>query len=780
MRSRTDMHAYQVRAVDFIIKRKRCGLFVDMGLGKQQPDSEPVLTPSGWRAIGDLAVGDSVIGANGRPTLVTGVFPQGVHEVVKVAFNDGSWCNVGWEHLWRVQSDTMAHRGDIGRVMTTRQIADGGFTRKGFIRWRVPLTEPVQFDHADLQVDPYTLGVVLGDGTIGSSVTVCTDIEIILACGMKFLRSHKTSGYTAYGSLPGLARVMSSLGLVKTRSWEKFVPAAYLMASPEQRLALLQGLLDTDGGPIDKGGVEFSSTSEQLADDVVSLAQSLGGIGRKTGPRITRHQNGEGRPSWRVNVKLPSHMNPFRLARKLDKWIRPAKYPVIRKMISAEVVGTESSTCIMVAADDHLYLTRNYIVTHNTVSTLTAIKDLLDACAIKRVLVVAPLRVARSVWPDEIAEWSHLTGLSVSVCLGNEKQRLAGLAKTADIYTINRENVAWLVKKANGKWPFDMVVIDESSSFKSPSSQRFRALKKVFDLSQYMILLTGSPAPNGLLDVWSQYFLIDGGMALGRTYTGYKTRFFEQDYNGYNWLPKPGAAKLIHKAMSYRVLSMQAEDYLELPDRIDITVPVSLPEHTAADYDEFEKHLIIELEDDTIEALSAGVLANKLLQWCNGFVYTEDGAWIETHDAKLDAMEDILEDAGDEPVMVAYNYKVDLERIKRRFPHATVMDKNPDTITRWNARKIKLLLIHPASAGHGLNLQKGSNILIWFGLNWSLELYEQTCARLHRQGQTRPVRVYHIVVKGCLDERVMRVLAQKDKVQSSLLSALQYTHVKTL
>ena len=718
-----------------------------------------------------------------------------------------------------------------------------------------------------------------------------------------------------------------------------------------------------------------------------------------------------------------------------------------------------------------------------TVSTLTAIKDLIDACVIKRVLVIAPLRVARSVWPDEINEWSHLTGLSISVCLGNEKQRLAGLGKTADIYTINRENVAWLVKKANCKWPFDMIVIDESSSFKSPSSQRFRALKKVFGLSQYMVLLTGSPAPNGLLDVWSQYFLIDGGTALGRTYTGYKTRFFEQDYSGYNWLPKPGASKLIHKAMAPRILSMQAEDYLDLPDRIDITVPVSLPEHTAMDYDNFEKQMIIELEHDTIEALSAGVLANKLLQWCNGFVYTEDGSWVETHDAKLDAMEDILEDAGDEPVMVAYNYKVDLERLKRRFPHATVMDKNPDTITRWNARKIKLLLVHPAclhpstevltehrgwvriidvkrsdrvfdgeefvshdgcsfsgvkpviqlagltltpghkllvgqewveardvrdsesfreaacykysgaedylsemlplrndtgnafsergpgqqratrilpelyranipspdkhsdmadlerdeaacnksyrpglrtlrsgwarfvprmvqfqellsrygrrlqrqfnlgsnkqlqrvlqrelsmgnkrdptveqmqqqddclsrgsstfggilsdsgcvpmradnpikcwhdggrggsrldgivvseepqdaevydlvncgprsrflirncdgdvfvshnSAGHGLNLQKGSNILIWFGLNWSLELYEQTCARLHRQGQTRPVRIYHIVVRDCLDERVMRVLAQKDKVQSSLLSALQYTHVKTL
>lgn len=418
-----------------------------------------------------------------------------------------------------------------------------------------------------------------------------------------------------------------------------------------------------------------------------------------------------------------------------------------------------------------------------TVSTLTAIKDLLDACVIRKVLVIAPLRVARSVWVDEIEEWSHLHGMTLSVCLGSEKQRLAGLGKVADIYTINRENVAWLVKKAGAGWPFDMIVVDESSSFKSPSSQRFRALKKVFNLSQYMVLLTGTPAPNGLLDVWSQHFLIDGGQALGRTYTGYKGRFFEQDYSGYNWFPKPGAAKFIHKLMAPRILAMRAEDYLELPDRIDIRVPVTLPDATLAAYADFESKFTVDFEYDTrvstVEALSAGVLANKLLQWCNGFVYTDlDGSWVETHDAKLDAMEDILEDAGEEPVMVAYNFRVDLERILKRFPHATVMDKDPNTIKLWNERKIKLLLIHPASAGHGLNLQKGSNVLIWFGLNWSLELYEQTCARLHRQGQTRPVRIYHIIASGCLDERVMTVLGQKDKVQRSLVSALQYTNVK--
>lgn len=410
-----------------------------------------------------------------------------------------------------------------------------------------------------------------------------------------------------------------------------------------------------------------------------------------------------------------------------------------------------------------------------TTTTLTAVSDLIDGFAVKKVLVVAPLRVANSVWAQEIDKWYHLRHLKTSICTGPEKKRLAALQRNADVYLINRENVVWLVDHYKKKWPFDMVVIDESSSFKSPSSKRFKALKRILPFTDYMVLLTGTPSPNSLMDLWSQMYLVDFGESLGRTVTGYRQRFFEQDYMGYNWKIREGSDAKIHNLISDKVISMSAEDYLELPDRIDIKHDVELPSGAMSKYRQLEKTLLSDLDSgEEVEAISAASLANKLMQFSNGAAYYDDKKnWAEIHSAKIDALSDIREDNPNENMLVAYNYKFDLERLKAKFPDAVVLDKEQSTIDDWNAGKIPMLLAHPASAGHGLNLQSGGSLCVWFGLNWSLELYQQFNARLHRQGQSDAVRIIHIVSKDTIDERVLMVLNDKNATQASLLKALK-------
>jgi SNF2 family DNA or RNA helicase len=343
------------------------------------------------------------------------------------------------------------------------------------------------------------------------------------------------------------------------------------------------------------------------------------------------------------------------------------------------------------------------------------------------------------------------------------------------VYLINRENVVWLTEFYKKKWPFDMVVIDESSSFKSPSSKRFKALKRILPYTDYMVLLTGTPSPNSLLDLWSQMYLVDFGESLGRTVTGYRQRFFEQDFSGFNWKIRNGSDDKIHSLIAHKVISMSAEDYLELPDRIDLKSEVELPSGAALKYKALEKTLLADLDSgENIEAISAASLANKLMQFSNGAVYYDDKRnWAEVHSAKLDALSEIVEDNPNENMLVAYNYKFDLERLKARFPQAVVLDKEQSTIDAWNRGEIPMLLAHPASAGHGLNLQGGGSLCVWFGLNWSLELYQQFNARLHRQGQKNAVRIIHIVSKDTIDERVLRVLGDKDATQASLLNALK-------
>jgi len=411
-----------------------------------------------------------------------------------------------------------------------------------------------------------------------------------------------------------------------------------------------------------------------------------------------------------------------------------------------------------------------------TITTLTAITDLLDSFSVSKVLIIAPLRVANSVWHIEAKRWAHTKDLTFSIVTGSEKERISALFKSADIYVINRENVQWLVEHYKTKWPYDLVVIDESSSFKSASSQRFKALKKVRTLTDRMVQLTGTPSPNGLIDVWSQMFLLDGGERLGKTMSAYKMRFFQTGHNGYTLKPVNNADKIIHRLIDDMVISLNVDDYLQMPERIDTVMRVNMPLARLAEYKQLERDFIMQINDAEIVAYNAATLAGKLLQYCNGAMYTDElKNWTEIHTAKLDALDEILEDNQDENLLIAYNYKTDLIRLKARYPDAVVLDNDPDIITRWNNGEIKMLLAHPASAGHGLNLQHGGSIIVWFGLNWSLELYQQFNGRLHRQGQTKPVRIVHIVADGCIDDKVMRAIENKAQTQQELLNALKMT-----
>lgn len=412
-----------------------------------------------------------------------------------------------------------------------------------------------------------------------------------------------------------------------------------------------------------------------------------------------------------------------------------------------------------------------------SVITLTAIDRLLfDEFDVSKVLIIAPLRVARDTWPKEIKKWEHLKDLTYSIILGSEKERLQALKQKANIYIINRENVDWLINKSGYSFNFDMVVIDELSSFKSHKAKRFKSLLKVRPYVKRIVGLTGTPSSNGLMDLWAEFRLIDGGKRLGRFISNYRDTFFVPDKRNqhmvFSYKPKLGAEEAIYKRIGDITISMSSCDYLELPECINNVCEVELSSTEKQVYRRLEKDMIITYKDKEIDALNAASLSNKLLQMANGAIYDENKEIIYIHDKKLDALEDLIEQANGKPVLIAYWYKHDLSRIKDRFKDIREIKSSKD-IDDWNNGLVNVGIIHPASAGHGLNLQEGGSTLIWFGLTWSLELYQQTNARLYRQGQHDTVIIHHIVTKGTIDEDVLKALDKKDEIQSELIKALK-------
>lgn len=412
-----------------------------------------------------------------------------------------------------------------------------------------------------------------------------------------------------------------------------------------------------------------------------------------------------------------------------------------------------------------------------TVISLTAIADLLfDSFEAHRILVVAPLRVARDTWPAEIAKWEHLQHLTFAVCVGTPKERRTALMSGADITIINRENLGWLIDSSGFDFDYDMVIIDELSSFKNHKSKRFQSLMKVRPKVKRIIGLTGTPSSNGLMDLWAEFKLLDFGERLGRFITHYRNNYFIPDKrNGeiiYSYKPMPYAEDAIYRRISDITISMKSTDHLQMPELITSQYEVQLSEEETQRYEELKADFILELPEGEITASNAASLTGKLSQLANGAIYDDDGNIIEFHDRKLDALEDLIEAANGKPLLVAYWFKHDLQRIKKRFNVREI--KSSKDITDWNNGDIPVAVIHPASAGHGLNLQAGGSTLIWFGLTWSLELYQQTNARLWRQGQTSgTVVIEHIITKGTIDERILKALSLKEVTQNALIDAVK-------
>ncbi|WP_342417166.1 DEAD/DEAH box helicase [Paenibacillus sp. FSL R10-2782] len=412
-----------------------------------------------------------------------------------------------------------------------------------------------------------------------------------------------------------------------------------------------------------------------------------------------------------------------------------------------------------------------------TVITLTAVNDLkYNRFTVSRTLVIAPKKVAEATWGNEAAKWEHLKHLRIITVLGTAQQRIRALNTPGDIWVINRDNAAWLVDYYRNAWPFDMVVLDELSSFKNHQAKRFKVLSWVRPHIKRIVGLTGTPAPNGLLDLWAQMFLLDRGQRLEKNITGYRTKYFERNYNGHGYTAKPGADDVIQRKIADLCISMKAEDYLELPDCVTNVIPVVLDAKATKQYKQMEKELLLEIEGAEITATSAAVLSGKLLQLCNGALYDEARQVHEIHDNKIEAFMELVEQLNGKAALVFYNFQHDRNRILKALSKTSLRVrelKTPQDQLDWNAGKVDILLAHPASAAYGLNLQDGGNHVVWFGLNWSLELYQQANGRLHRQGQKQKVILHHLVVQGGADEDVMAALEGKAATQDKLLEALK-------
>lgn len=411
-----------------------------------------------------------------------------------------------------------------------------------------------------------------------------------------------------------------------------------------------------------------------------------------------------------------------------------------------------------------------------TITTLTAINELMyDSFEISKVLIIAPLRVAQSTWKEEIEKWDHLNLLRYSIAVGDEKERLKALKQTSDIYIINRENVDWLVTKSGIDFNFNMLIIDELSSFKSHTSKRFKSLLKIRPYFERVVGLTGTPSSNGLMDLWAEFRILDLGERLGRYITHYRNEYFLPDKrNGaviFSYKPQPNAEERIYRRLADITISMKSTEYLKMPELILNELEINLDEEDQVKYKKFKKEMVMTIQEKEIDAINAASLSNKLIQLANGSIYDADKKFYEIHNKKLDKLEEIIESANGKPVLVAYWFKADKERIEKRFKVREI--KTADDIKQWNKGMIDLALIHPASAGHGLNLQSGGSTLVWFSLTWSLELYQQTNARLYRQGQKDTVVIHHLITKNTIDEDIMKSLKRKDKTQEALMKAVK-------
>lgn len=418
-----------------------------------------------------------------------------------------------------------------------------------------------------------------------------------------------------------------------------------------------------------------------------------------------------------------------------------------------------------------------------TISTLTAINELFNVCEISKVLVIAPLKVILNTWAKEIEQWDHTKWMRYTLLLGTPIERRLKLYEKTQIHLINRELVPWLYEtfKLLSIMPYDMIIVDESSSFKANGAKRTKALKKISPTVNRFVELTATPASNGLIDLWPQIYMLDFGERLGKTLSEYQAKYFDSDFMGYKLTLKKEAKDIIYSKLEDLCLRLSSEDYLELPDKMEHKVELDFPPKLWEGYKMLEKDFLLELsKDENIVAFNSGAKVNKLLQYCNGAVYIDENNYASIHDLKLDALEEIIEESQGEPILIAYSFRHDKERILKRFPGAVVLDRKGTQMEAWNKGQISLMLAHPASAGHGINLQHGGNIIVWYGQNWSLELVTQLNGRIHRQGQTKPVQIYYILMRDTVDNIVFQAIQDKDVTQKELLNRLKLKVIEDL
>lgn len=805
------LHEYQEYAKQFIITHPYCGLFLDMGLGKACDDDTLIPLPRGrFKRIGDIKPGDRVFGANGKPTKVMQVFHHKNKTAYKVTLRDGRSFICCDEHLIPyIDPDTkeIVHKPLGDMLADYRKIYKDG---KSKYKYRLPITKPVKYPARAHVIPPYAMGILLGAGclTENTLTILSTDEHVIQgfiqATGldpskMKISKRGFGRSFTYDPIARDIRNELQHLMLLKKPSVQKFIPDEYLMDSVKNRKALLAGLLDTDGslqfsqangtGTMNQG---FSTMSPQLFEDVKSLCHSLG-YGVHAG-KYYESDDPKKVKDMHIDIYTEELLisSPTKLAKRTTAVMNTTRDQYV-PIVSIKPVHNRDMTCLTVDAPDSLFLINDYIVTHNTRITLSALYDLNPT---GHVLVIAPINIARSTWIDEIKKWNM--PLRYKSLIVNErgkkltrKKRLELYEKVLDepptVYFINRDLVSDLVENApvrNGRkiWAFPNVVIDEFQSFKSHSSERFKSLAMVRPCIQRLIGLTGTPTPKGLMDLWAEIYLLDGGQRLGKNITEFRNRFFNPGLrvNGVvvNWIPKLGAEEYIYNAISDLVISMKNTN-LTLPPVTYNNINVYMDTNEEQLYKTMVRDMVLEVAPgEKVIAANAAVLTAKLSQMASGALYTDDKHnFIKIHSKKLETCEYVINNTSS-PVLVAYHFQSDktmlLEHLHKAGIDARAFDGTPEMIHEWNAGNIPVMLLQPASAGHGLNLQDGGHTLIWYTIPWSLEEYLQTNARLYRQGQQYPVVIHHLLTHGTIDHKILQSINKKDLSQQALLEAVKF------
>lgn len=792
------LYPYQRVATDFMKANPRCGLFLDMGLGKALDNESLIPTPRGNRRVKDIRVGDELYDRRGKPTRVLAVYPHTDKTAYRVTLRSGRTFVACDEHLvpYIDASGNITHR-------PLREMCDDYLLphsvhhalQKPEPRYHLPMNDAVERPSVHPTLDPYAFGVWLMRHRSRQSVTLSftrnlQDEDVALKTLFEQRaklsdRPHERGFQYRWTNAHGAARwrtVLRQLDLFGKDSRVTHIPDMYLDASVTERRALLDAIVDSIG-TIDYAMVGTLTQSPhyripvpaetELARDIQRLAFSLG---------IYAVLDERGGSSVRLYTTKTLGILQ-RYAHLYDGLVDVASDPIL----DITPVENRDMTCFTVDNDEKLFLIDDYIVTHNTLITLTGLVELAnEGRLVGHILVVAPKRIAVNTWPDEIEKWEHVRGARYVNFAGITKKKRDALfddvaTSPPTIYIINRELIPQLVDRFPGdQWQFPNIIIDEAQSFKGYSSKGFKALKSIAPFTRRIVELTGTPAPNNLLDIWSLIYLIDGGRRLGPNITAFRTTHFDpgRQINGYpyEWTLKHGHDAIIHDRIKDVAISMMKEDHLSMPDVVHNVIELDMTKAERKIYQQLKTDKVLPLANGgEIGSDNAAALFGALFQLANGAIYEDETRQdvIELHQHKLNALQDIIDGANGQPVLVFYWFKHDLRRMLAHIPEAVEFTGKPEQLRDWNDKKIPVLLAHPASAGHGLNFQHGGHILVFFCVPTSLELYKQSIARLHRNGQTQTVIVHYLKMRGTIENQIVNTLGEKDFAQQALIDAVK-------